>query len=208
MYALREKIAAVWDDPSVRGFLLAELTGDKSELPEGDAVAMQETGLAHLFAVSGLHCGFLVTLLSLLVPSGRRRTLCAVTIPVLLFYMVMAGLSPSVVRACIMQIFLLIAPLFRRSSDGLTSLAAALAVILLENPFAAGSVSLQLSFAAALGMVLLAPRLYRTFAGEHGGQRRILHAGCSFIAANLAATRALWYLQRRCWRGISTFSWW
>lgn len=102
---LREKIAAVWDDPSVRGFLLAELTGDKSELPEGDAVAMQETGLAHLFAVSGLHCGFLVTLLSLLVPSGRRRTLCAVTIPVLLFYMVMAGLSPSVVRACIMQIF-------------------------------------------------------------------------------------------------------
>lgn len=60
-----------------------------------------------------------------------------------------------------MQIFLLIAPLFRRSSDGLTSLSAALAVILLENPFAAGSVSLQLSFAAALGMVLLAPRLYR-----------------------------------------------
>ena len=136
---LREKIAAVWDDPSVRGFLLAELTGDKSELPEGDAVAMQETGLAHLFAVSGLHCGFLVTLLSLLVPSGRRRTLCAVTIPALLFYMVMAGLSPSVVRACIMQIFLLIAPLFRRSSDGLTSLSAALAVILLENPLAAGT---------------------------------------------------------------------
>ena len=185
---LREKIAAVWDDPSVRGFLLAELTGDKSELPEGDAVAMQETGLAHLFAVSGLHCGFLVTLLSLLVPSGRRRTLCAVTIPVLLFYMVMAGLSPSVVRACIMQIFLLIAPLFRRSSDGLTSLSAALAVILLENPFAAGSVSLQLSFAAALGMVLLAPRLYRAFTGGHRSQRRILNAGRSFIAANLTAT--------------------
>ena len=78
---LREKIAAVWDDPSVRGFLLAELTGDKSELPEGDAVAMQETGLAHLFAVSGLHCGFLVTLLSLLVPSGRRRTISLKSLP-------------------------------------------------------------------------------------------------------------------------------
>ena len=42
--------------------------------------------------------------------------------------MVMVGLSPSVVRACIMQIFLLTAPLFRRSSDGLTALAAALGV--------------------------------------------------------------------------------
>ena len=124
-------------------------------------MVMEETGLAHLFAVSGLHCAFLVTLLGLLTPGNRRRTLCAVTIPALLFYMVMVGASPSVARACIMQIFLLTAPLFRRSSDGLTALAAALGVILLANPFSAGSVSLQLSFAAALGMVLLTPRLYR-----------------------------------------------
>ena len=40
-------------------------------------------------------------------------------------------------RACIMQIFLLAAPLLRRESDGLTSLSAALLVILLANPFAA-----------------------------------------------------------------------
>ncbi len=186
--AFRERIAAIWDDPSVRGFLTAELTGDKTELPEGDAVAMQETGLAHLFAVSGLHCAFLVTLLGLLVPANRRRTLCAVTIPALLFYMVMVGLSPSVVRACIMQIFLLTAPLFRRGSDGLTALAAALAVILLENPFAAGSVSLQLSFAAALGMVLLAPRLNRTFTGWYRGRSRLLGGAIRFIAANLAAS--------------------
>ena len=186
--AFRQEIAAIWDDPSVRGFLTAELTGDKVELPEGDAVAMQETGLAHLFAVSGLHCGFLVTLLALLVPADRRRTLCAVTIPVLLFYMVMVGLSPSVVRACIMQMFLLAAPLFRRGSDGPTALAAALAVILLKNPFAAGSVSLQLSFAAALGMVLLAPRLNRAFTGWYRGKSRLLGGVIRFLAANLAAS--------------------
>ena len=52
---------------------------------------------------------------------------------VLLFYMVMVGLTPSVVRACIMQIFLLAAPRLRRESDGLTSLSAALLVILLAN---------------------------------------------------------------------------
>ena len=188
VHALRQRIAAVWDDPSVRGFLTAELTGDRTELPEGDAVAMQETGLAHLFAVSGLHCAFLVTLLGLLVPANRRRTLCAVTIPALLFYMVMVGLSPSVARACIMQIFLLTAPLLRRGSDGLTALSAALAAILLENPFAAGSVSLQLSFAAALGMVLLTPRLYQTLSGWYHGQRRLVERMIRFLAANLAAT--------------------
>lgn len=185
--AFREKVAAIWDDPRVSGFLTAELTGDKSAMDDGDYLAMQETGLAHLFAVSGLHCAFLVTLLALLI-SRRQRLLCAVIIPLLLFYMVMVGMSPSVVRACIMQIFLLIAPLFRRGSDPLTSLAAALLVILLCNPFAAASVSLQLSFSATLGMVLLSPRLYKLLTGWYKGKCRPLRAALCFVAANLSAT--------------------
>lgn len=185
--AFREKVAAIWDDARVSGFLTAELTGDKSAMDDGDYLAMQETGLAHLFAVSGLHCAFLVTLLALLI-SRRQRLLCAVTIPLLAFYMVMVGMSPSVVRACIMQIFLLIAPLFRRGSDPLTSLAAALLVILLCNPFAAASVSLQLSFSATLGMVLLSPRLYKLLTGWYKGKCRPLRTALCFVAANLSAT--------------------
>ena len=186
--ALRDKLAQLWDDPSVLGFLTAELTGDKSLLPESDYVAMQETGLAHIFAVSGLHCAFLVTLLSLLIPPTHRRTLCAVASAVLVFYMLLTGLSPSVARACIMQLFLLSAPLFRRGSDPLTSLAAALTVILLVNPYAVGSVSLQLSFAATLGMVLLSGRLYKSFTAWYRGRNRAVRAALSFLAANLAAT--------------------
>ena len=186
--ALRDKLAQLWDDPSVLGFLTAELTGDKSLLPESDYVAMQETGLAHIFAVSGLHCAFLVTLLSLLIPPTHRRTLCAVASAVLVFYMLLTGLSPSVARACVMQLFLLSAPLFRRGSDPLTSLAAALTVILLVNPYAVGSVSLQLSFVATLGMVLLSGRLYKSFTGWYRGRNRAVRAALSFPAANLAAT--------------------
>ena len=186
--ALRDKLTQLWDDPSVLGFLTAELTGDKSLLPESDYVAMQETGLAHIFAVSGLHCAFLVTLLSLLIPPTRRRALCAAASAVLLFYMLLTGLSPSVARACVMQLFLLSAPLFRRGSDPLTSLAAALTVILLVNPYAVGSVSLQLSFAATLGMVLLSGRLYKSFTAWYRGRNRAVRAALSFLAANLAAT--------------------
>lgn len=186
--ALRDKLAQLWDDPSVLGFLTAELTGDKSLLPESDYVAMQETGLAHIFAVSGLHCAFLVTLLSLLIPPTHRRTLCAVASAVLVFYMLLTGLSPSVARACVMQLFLLSAPLFRRGSDPLTSLAAALTVILLVNPYAVGSVSLQLSFAATLGMVLLSGRLYKSFTAWYRGRNRAVRVALSFLAANLAAT--------------------
>ena len=84
----------------------------------------------------------------------------------------MVGLSPSVVRACIMQIALLLAPLFRRDSDSFTSLGMALLVILLGNPFAAASVSFQLSFAATFGIVILSGRLYRLFFDWYQGKNK------------------------------------
>ena len=65
------------------------------------------------------------------------------------------------VRACVMLSFLTAAPLFRRESDPPTALMTALFLILLDNPFAAKSVSLQLSFGAVVGLLWLSPKLYR-----------------------------------------------
>ena len=190
VYALREKIAAIWPDGDTAAFVTAELTGDRSGMTEEDAAVMTQAGVAHLFAVSGLHCAFLVSLLGLLLPVRRRALGAGLSMAVLLFYMVMVGLTPSVVRACIMQIFLLAAPLLRRESDGLTSLSAALLVILLANPFAAAGVSLQLSFAATLGLVCFSQRLSGFFKGLYRGKKRPVRAVVSFVAANLSASLA------------------
>ena len=189
--AFQEKIQAIWPDERTAGFVTAELTGDKYDISDEDYTIMRGAGLAHLFAVSGLHCAFLVTLLALLLPRHRRRLFCGVTISVLAFYMCMVGMTPSVVRACVMQGFLLLAPLFRRDGDPLTSLGAALLVILLPNPFAAASVSLQLSFAATFGIVLLSGRLYHLlfdwYQGDNKHIRRVLSFGCANLAVSLSA---------------------
>ena len=186
--AFRERIHAIWDDERTAAFITAELTGDTCDISDEDYTIMQGAGLAHLFAVSGLHCAFLVTLLGLLLPRYRRRLYCGVSIAALLFYMCMVGLTPSVVRACVMQICLLLAPLFKRDSDPLTSLGLALLVILLCNPFAAASVSLQLSFAATFGIVLLSGRLYRLLFGWYHGKSRRLRVVLSFVAASLSVS--------------------
>ena len=185
--AVREKIDAIWDDPVTAAFMRAELTGDRSAIAEEENAAVSQVGLAHLFAVSGLHCAFLVTLMGLLIPTGSRKVYGAVTAAVLLFYMVMVGMTPSVVRACIMQIFLLAAPLFRRDSDPLTALAAALWVLLLANPYAVGGISLQLSFAATLGLILLSGRIYGILTGWYKGRRRGFRRLLAFAAANVSA---------------------
>jgi len=84
------------------------------------------------------------------------------------FFVVMTGASPSAVQAGIMISIQLLAPIFRRENDGPTSLMAALALILLVNPFSCASISLQMSFSAMAGMVLLAGPLTRSILAAFG----------------------------------------
>lgn len=185
--AVQEKIREIWPDETTAAFVSAMLTGDRSGLPIEDESAMSEAGLSHLFAVSGLHCAFLVTLLGLLIPKGRRRLFAACAIVVLVFYMLMTGLSPSIVRSVIMLSFVLTAPLLRRDSDGFTAMGAALLLLLLANPYAAAGIGLQLSFAATAGILLCGGRLYELFMRlpvPQGMLRRVW----SFFAASISAS--------------------
>jgi len=180
--AMRERIQVLAQGDTA-GFLTAILTGDKSGLSVRAAADLSEAGLYHILAVSGMHCGFLLALVTLLTGRHRRRLVAAIAIPLLGFYALLTGCSPSVIRACVMLTFLLAAPLFHRDSDGPTALTAALFLILLENPFAAASISLQLSFAAMAGILWLTPRLYQLLAGEKKRGR------CGrFLAASFSAT--------------------
>lgn len=186
--AMRDTISRIWPDETAAAILRAELLGDRSGIDAALSSRFSEAGVSHLFAVSGLHCAFLLTLLSLLVGPQRRRLLAAVGIAVLTVYMLMVGLTPSVVRACIMQFFLLLAPLFLRDADPPTSLASALLVILLWNPYAAQSVSLQLSFGAMLGLILVTPRVHDFFAGRIRPRKKPVRAAVSFLLSTLCST--------------------
>ena len=180
--AMREKIAAVFSGDTA-AFLTAVLTGDRSGLSADRAADLSEAGLYHILAVSGMHCGFLLTLVVLLLGRHRRRLVAGTMLVLLVFYALLTGGSPSVVRACVMLTMLLAAPLFGRESDGPTSLLTALFLILLHNPFAAASVSLQLSFAAMAGILYLTPRLSRLLKGT-GKRGRLFH----FTVAGFSAT--------------------
>ena len=169
---IREKIAELFSGDSA-GFLQAILTGDKSGISGEAATDLSEAGLYHILAVSGMHCAYLLTLISVFTGIHRRRLRAFVAVPCLLFYMLLAGCSPSVVRACVMILFVISAPLFFRENDMPTSMSAALALILLHNPFAAASISLQLSFAAISGIIWAAPAIRRLFP-EWKKERRFL----------------------------------
>jgi len=187
--ALRSRLSLLYD-AGTAAFLSALLTGDKGGLTAGCYAALSEAGMLHVLAVSGLHCGFLLSLVTGVFGNQRKRLLAAVAIPLLVFYALLTGGPPSVVRACIMWSFPLSAPLFRRESDSPTALTAALFLILLHNPFAAASASLQLSFASMAGLLWLTPKLYRAFPGDKktGFLRRLIVSGLFATAGALVFT--------------------
>jgi len=179
----------------VRPLALAVLTGNRTELNADAALTnrMEICGVMHIAAVSGMHVVFLTALLTLLFGHSRRVSL--LVIPVILLFMAVTGFSPSVTRAGIMNILLLLAPLVRREHDGISSLLTAASLLLLVNPYAAAGVGLQLSFASCLGLVLTADRcraaleapLQRCRLWQYRLPRRLLRGLAAGLAASFGA---------------------
>ena len=180
--AMAERIDEIFSQDSAP-FLTAILTGDRSGIPQKAGDDLSEVGLYHLLAISGMHCAYLMELLYLVLGRHRRRLTAFLGLPLLLFYALLSGASPSVLRACVMLSFLLFAPLFGRERDSLTAIFAALLLILLANPFAAASVSLQLSFAAIGGILWVTPKL-----SDWLGKGRDLGAAGRFVTGSVSVS--------------------
>lgn len=151
-----------------KAVLRALLLGDRSQITETQRARFSQTGLMHLLAVSGLHV-FLIgmVLYALLRPLLTRFRLpwrvvegsrAALTIVVLIFYMLLTGARPSVVRAVVMATLFIGGIVFQRSAHSLNTLGVAAFVLLAVRPAALFDVGFQLSMSAVAGIVTLNPR--------------------------------------------------
>lgn len=145
------------------GVMLALTVGDTSALSEETANAFRLSGLAHVFAVSGLHIGLfssLFLLLSKLLKFKRFKKCALVLIPTL-FYVGICGFSSSSVRAFIMLTVILLSQQIGFKHDKLSALSIAALIITFISPRSAFNKGWQLSFSAIAGIFLLSPVLKR-----------------------------------------------
>ncbi len=192
---LREGLAAAFD-PVAAPLAAAVTIGEQSGLDEGLSSALNRSGILHAVVVSGMHISFLMGVL-LFLCRGRRGLVLAL-VPLLFFFALLSGGSLSAMRAVLMQVVLLAAPVLRREGDLPTSLGLALLLLLLQNPFAAASISLQLSFGAVLGIALAAAPLNRALLspfrarlkGRDGLPARAAWQVCRWVGANVSVSLA------------------
>ena len=143
------------------GFARALLLGDSSKLTESQRDDFSVSGISHVIAVSGLHVSILFSLVYEL--CFKRKYLTALFgIPVLILFAAVAGFTPSILRACIMQILMIIALLINKEYDPPTALSFAVLTMLAANPLGITSVSLQLSAGCMVGIFLFSEKI-RTY---------------------------------------------
>lgn len=171
-------------------FAKALLLGDRTGIDYETNTAFKLSGISHVIAVSGLHVTILFTLINIL--CFKRRWLVAIFgIPTLVLFAAVAGFSPSITRACIMQCLMIGAMLLNKEYDGPTELAFSCLVMLIVNPLVITSVSFQLSVGCMIGIFLFQRRIFDYLIEKLPGKKRFLKLKrwfTSSVSVTLSAT--------------------
>ncbi len=164
---IRHSFSAGSIDEKKQSFLRAIILGERREVGEEFLEALRRTNTMHILAISGLHVGAVVLgtffFLSEFVHISRRLS-SAIALVLLFTYVPLTGMRPPIVRASIMCTAFLMAPLLRRKSDSVNSLALAAVVILLFRPAELFRAGFQLSFMVVLSILLFADKFWKLFA--------------------------------------------
>ncbi|TSC88855.1 MAG: competence protein ComEC [Parcubacteria group bacterium Gr01-1014_3] len=147
--------------PERAAFLSGLILGDTSGFTKEFREKLSLTGTSHLVALSGYNVAIIIDAIGLAL-AGRvsRRTFFVLTVVIILGFVVMTGAEASVVRAAIMASLLLLANQIGRIHNFRNALALAALLMVLANPrVLVWDIGFQLSFAALLGIVYLAPAL-------------------------------------------------
>ncbi|WP_094096181.1 ComEC/Rec2 family competence protein [Paenibacillus physcomitrellae] len=147
------------------GFMKGLLIGDTEELDPDIYSGFSALGLTHILAISGSHVAVNVAVLFWLLRRFRvpRETSITAVIAFIPFYMLLTGLSPSVVRSGIMAMIGLFLLRKHRLKDGLHVLAAAALLMLVWEPYYLLDVSFQLSFVVTAGLIVVVPLMQPFF---------------------------------------------
>jgi len=137
----------------------ALVLGERARMDPETTLALQKSGLYHLFAISGAHIALVSGLLFGLFRLFRlsERPSYVILLALLVFYGFLVEGRASVVRAVIMAAAYIIGKLLWKDVHLLNTISLSALGILIVQPFQAFDAGFQLTFAATLGLILLFP---------------------------------------------------
>ncbi len=169
----------------------ALLLGQRQDIDQETFIAYRDAGAIHILAVSGLHVGIILLILNfILKPLDRGKQQgktfkLILTILLLWCFAIIAGLSPSVLRAVTMFSFLAIGIQIRSKTSIYNSLFISMFVLLCFNPLLLFSVGFQLSYLAVFAIVWIQPILAKRYQPRFYITKKLWETFTVTIAAQL-----------------------
>ena len=145
-------------DNSEHSALLASIIfSQKQGLEHEDKTLFMESGLLHLFAVSGFHVGIVALLSNIFLKLFRMpyRLNLLLSSVIVFFYIMMAGFPPSAVRAFLMLAIWAISRVMLKPQTAENSVAIAAWLLLIINPFYLLDTGFIYSFTIVFILILL-----------------------------------------------------
>ena len=141
--------------------LVALSTGNKIYINPVDQKYINNCGVSHIMAVSGLHLGILSLNLAKFLRKCRlnEKTISVIGLLSIACVIVACGFQISAMRAAVVYVILFVGNLIKRKGEGLNSLCVAITLIVAANPFVIGNVSFLLSASSTFGILILYPML-------------------------------------------------
>jgi len=173
-------------DNNTAGLLRGLLLADRSEIDYETKTQFINSGVIHVLAVSGLHVGFIAAIIIILLGRFNIYLRSIVTIFGLLAFMFFTGVPPSVFRATVMAIVIILAFITNRSTNIFNSLAIAALIILIISPGEIYSPGFQLSFSAVLAIGVIYP-LINFYVSKFRIKSNFLRYLILFFAVSFAA---------------------
>lgn len=154
---LKSNVSKVIKKEENKNLLIAMILGDTEDLSEELKTDFLNSNLYHILSVSGGQVSNIIIGITILfrLLKIHKKIMDVLCILILIEFMFLTGLTPSIIRACIMCIISLISGLIIRRYDIANSLGISLLIILINNPFAINSLSVLLSYFGFLGIIVL-----------------------------------------------------
>lgn len=166
----------------------ALILGQRQDIAPEIVQDYQYAGAVHILSVSGLHVGFIFLFLNFVlkpIPNTRKGSFIKLTILLtsLLFFALLAGLSPSIVRSVTMFSFVAIGLHLRRSVNIYHTLLVSMLLILLFQAYFLFDVGFQLSYLAVFFIVWFQPILSKLWEPKN----KILKYSWDILTVSFAA---------------------
>ncbi len=129
------------------------------DLPYNIRDIFVQVGLAHILAASGFQVSFLLGIILAVTQRYSPKIRFSLGLLTLLLYLGLTGISPSVLRATLMGLAVLIALVTQRQTKPLNVLLGVAILLLIANPTWIFDIGFQLSFLATLGLMVTVPFL-------------------------------------------------